>query len=292
MKHILYIAFLFFLILVTTSCDSAQTKNTEVEKELEGTYFNFDEIFYYGSTISRDVEHLFIKKNLTTVDSVYIDAYFNGRPNSINDTSFIEKLTTIEYNKYDVDEKYFNQIRNIFKTKDNNLTVSSCIAVFRDILISDKADFETFYRAILEAYAFTSDQMASFYMSNDNWDKGFEISLFDMSFGEDPDQILPGVMNASVIVKFIQESDQKIILVHDFLRMWIFLIELIAYEKEAPESPIMALAIGNAPQESTKSMLDENLFGPENQIADTDEEEDEFGFQDFDDDYADDDLND
>lgn len=54
----------------------------------------------------------------------------------------------------------------------------------------------------------------------------------------------------------------------------------------------MLLAIGNAPQESTKSMLDENLFGPENQIADTDEDEDEFGFQDFDDDYADDDLND
>jgi hypothetical protein len=79
------------------------------------------------------------------------------------------------------------------------------------------------------------------------------------------------------------------------MRMWIFLIELIAYEKEAPEAPIMALAIGNSPQESTKSMLDENLFGPENQIADTasnDDDDDEFGFQDYDDDYADDDLND
>jgi hypothetical protein len=78
------------------------------------------------------------------------------------------------------------------------------------------------------------------------------------------------------------------------MRMWIFLIELIAYEKDSPEVPIMALAIGNSPQESTKSMLDENLFGPENQIADTDsnEDEDEFGFQDYDDDYADDDYDD
>ena len=56
--------------------------------------------------------------------------------------------------------------------------------IFRDVLISDSDNFESFYKAILNAYNFTEDQMASFYMSNENWDKGFEISLFDMSFGE------------------------------------------------------------------------------------------------------------
>ena len=53
--------------------------------------------------------------------------------------------------------------------------------VFRDILISDNDNFESFYHAILNAYQFSDDQMASFYMSNDMWDKGHEISLFDMS---------------------------------------------------------------------------------------------------------------
>lgn len=155
--------------------------------------------------------------------------------------------------------------------------------VFRDILIGDSDNFENFYKAILNAYNFTEDQMASFYMSNDTWDKGFEISLFDMSFGEDQDQILPGVMNTSTIRDFIQESDQKMILVHDFLRMWIFLIELIGYTDDTPESPQMILSVGNAPSEESKPAENDDLqFETE---SDEDEEEDEFGFGDFEDEY-------
>jgi hypothetical protein len=164
--------------------------------------------------------------------------------------------------------------------------------VFRDIIISNEADFETFYHAIMSAFGFNGDQMASFYVSNDNWDKGHELSLIDMSYEDDAIDEPASVMKQARIQDFLTEPDQRYILVYDFMRMWIFLIELIAYEKDTPEAPIMAFAIGNAPQESTKSMLDENLFGTESQLANTDEEEDEFGFQDFDDDYADDDLND
>ena len=164
--------------------------------------------------------------------------------------------------------------------------------VFRDIIISNEADFETFYHAIMSAFGFNGDQMASFYVSNDNWDKGHELSLIDMSYEDDAIDEPASVMKQARIQDFLTEPDQRYILVYDFMRMWIFLIELIAYEKDTPEAHIMAFAIGNAPQESTKSMLDENLFGTESQLANTDEEEDEFGFQDFDDDYADDDLND
>ena len=123
--------------------------------------------------------------------------------------------------------------------------------VFRDILIKDDDNFESLYKGILAAYNFSDDQMASFYVSNHNWDKGFEISLFDMSYGEDPDQILPAVMNATTIRDFIQDPDQKFILVHDFIRMWIFLIELIGIEKEEPESPKTVLSVGNPPDENS-----------------------------------------
>ena len=44
--------------------------------------------------------------------------------------------------------------------------------VFRDILISDSDNFESFYKAIISSFRFEGDQMASFYMSNDDWDKG------------------------------------------------------------------------------------------------------------------------
>ena len=169
------------------------------------------------------------------------------------------------------------KFRVLLDSKDKN-------EVFRDVLISDKADFESFYRTILDAYGFTSDQMASFYMSNDNWDKGFEISLFYMSFGEDPDQILPGVMNTSVIGEFIQESDQKIILVHDFLRMWIFLIELIGYTEDTPEYPKTILSVGNAPAEDSKPSESEDLQF-ETEGEEEDEDEDDYGFGDYEDDY-------
>lgn len=170
------------------------------------------------------------------------------------------------------------KFRILLDSKDKN-------EVFRDILISDRADFESFYKAVLDAYGFTSDQMASFYMSNDSWDKGFEISLFDMSYGEDPDQILPGVMNSSIIGDFIQESDQKIILVHDFLRMWIFLIELIGSSEDTPEYPKTILSVGNAPSEDSKPAESDDLKFETESDEDGEEDEDEFGFGDYDDEY-------
>jgi len=158
--------------------------------------------------------------------------------------------------------------------------------VFRDLIISDEENFETFYKTILNSFEFTEEQMASFYMSNNNWDKGHEISLFDMSFGEDPEQILPGVMNTSVIREFIQYPDQKIILVHDFIRMWIFLIELIEVVKETPSEPKIALAVGVAPNESSRSGNEEIQFESESE----EEEEDDFGFGEFEDGYDEFDL--
>lgn len=154
--------------------------------------------------------------------------------------------------------------------------------IFRDILIDQHANFETFYKAILLSYGFKGDQMASFYMSNDNWDKGYEISLFDMAFGEDADQILPGVMSECKLTDFVKEDDQKIILVHDFFRMWIFLIELIEITKDTPEYPQTVLSVGNAPAEESKSGESNDLNFETEMDFDPDGEEDDFGFGDYD----------
>ncbi len=154
--------------------------------------------------------------------------------------------------------------------------------IFRDILIGDTENFETLYYSILDAYQFNGDQMASFYMSNDNWDKGHEISIFDMSVGEDPEEIMPSVMKTSVLGNYVQEEDQKIILVHDFIRLWIFLIELIEVEEKAPESPKVVLSVGNAPAEASRTGEEELFFETESELED---EDDEFGFGDFEDSY-------
>ncbi|MEM9022857.1 MAG: hypothetical protein AAGB22_03900, partial [Bacteroidota bacterium] len=53
--------------------------------------------------------------------------------------------------------------------------------VFRDIEIRVDQSFEALHLAIQQAFGFDDSQMASFYQSNENWDKGEEIGLMDMA---------------------------------------------------------------------------------------------------------------
>ena len=167
--------------------------------------------------------------------------------------------------------------------------------VFRDILISDSDNFETFYKAIISSFRFEGDQMASFYMSNDEWDKGHEISLMDMSYDDDSIDAIPSVMKNAIIKDFIEEPDQKIILVYDFLRMWIFLAELVGYEKEAPVEPQVLMAMGMAPPEDSKitDISDDEDLLAEISVGDDDDEDDDdddLGFNDYEDGLSDDDM--
>ncbi len=159
--------------------------------------------------------------------------------------------------------------------------------IFRDILINDTDNFESFYRAIVHAFQFQGNEMASFYVSNDNWDKGHEISLMDMSYEDDSIDSPPAIMKDATIKNFLEEPDQKFILVYDFMRMWIFLIELIGYEKEGPEQPSIILSVGMAPPEDSRTAaIDDTMQLGEFEDA----EEEDFGMEDFDDGYDEEDF--
>lgn len=161
--------------------------------------------------------------------------------------------------------------------------------IFRDILISDTDTFESFFHAIMNSFRFEGKEMASFYVSNDNWDKGHEINLVDMTYDDDSIDSPAAVMKDAIIKDFLEEPDQKFILVYDFMRMWIFLAELIGYEKEGPEKPQVVLSVGMAPPEDSRKAEDnEHLFAGESNLSE--EEEDEFGFDEFEDGYSDDDY--
>jgi hypothetical protein len=110
----------------------------------------------------------------------------------------------------------------------------------------------------------------------------------DMTYGDDDMDGLPNIMKDAIIKDFVEEPDQKFILVYDFMRMWIFLIELIGYEKEGPEKPELLLAIGIAPPEDSRPAENDQLFMGE--MSDEGEDEDDFGFNDFDDDISEDDF--
>jgi len=157
--------------------------------------------------------------------------------------------------------------------------------IFHDILIADGEDFETFFQTIIKSFEFKGDQMASFYVSNETWDKGKEISLLDLSEGEES-QVQ--IMKDTKVKDHLLDRDQKFILVYDFLKMWIFLIELIGVQEETPDTPQLVLSVGTNPKEDSKELSDDFQMISESM---DDMEEDDFGFNDFEDGFSDDDLN-
>lgn len=154
--------------------------------------------------------------------------------------------------------------------------------IFRDIIINEDDNFESLYRVILNSFNFEGKEIGSFFMSNDEWDKGHEISLMDMSYS-DEDTEMTSVMSEAKLKDFMEASDQKIILVYDFLRMWIFLIELQERTEETPDKAKIALAVGSAPPEDSKMVQDDAFYGEE------DDEDLNFD-EDFDDGYDEEDF--
>jgi hypothetical protein len=157
--------------------------------------------------------------------------------------------------------------------------------IFRDILISESNTFSDFYNCILKAFRFNGDQLASFYISNNTWDKGDEISLMDMG-----DAGLN--MDSTLLKEVIEDEDQKFILVYDFLKMWCFLIELVEVRKEKIERPEVILSIGIAPKEESREVdVNEGFETPSDDLGsefddifnEFDDEEDFGGFENIDD---------
>jgi hypothetical protein len=150
--------------------------------------------------------------------------------------------------------------------------------VFRDIEIETDATFETLHQSILDAFDFEEGEMASFYMSNDEWEKGLEISLMDLGGADE------GLAMANTtLTEMVSKPGDKILYVYDFLRMWIFYVELMEVKKDKPSTiyPRVALAYGDAPAQDSKEMEDMFAEGGadySDELEEMDEEEeDEFG---------------
>lgn len=154
--------------------------------------------------------------------------------------------------------------------------------IFRDIEIRNDQNFEELHDAIIRSFNFGGDQMASFYMSNENWEKGQEIGLMDVS-AFDGDKSTPSMKNTR-IQDLLNEKNQKMLYVYDFLKMWIFYVEVIHIgEVEDNENyPKVIREFGEAPDENSKEVPD--LF--EGLDLDLDDNDD-FGMMDDDEDFDD-----
>lgn len=123
---------------------------------------------------------------------------------------------------------------------------------FRDIEIGSEQTFLDLHNAIKDAFAFIGQEMASFYVSDEAWDKGPEIPLADLGFAEDGD--VPALMDQVYISDHIRSTAQRFIYAYDFLHMWMFMVELIhAGDPEVGvQYPRVVMSMGTAPDEHSK----------------------------------------
>lgn len=133
-------------------------------------------------------------------------------------------------------------------------------SVYRDVVIKHTQNFGDLHEIILKAFEFDNKHQATFFRSNDNWQKGREISLerYDKAYKAEP-----LLMKETTIGSEIRQPNQKFIYVYDFTKNWTFLVEMINVSKEEnPKTnyPAMIRKEGIAPsQYGTKSLLGERF---------------------------------
>src|SRR5215831_3285899 len=164
-------------------------------------------------------------------------------------------------------------------------------SIYRDIAIRPTQSFYDLHEAILRAYDFDNKHKATFYRSNDHWEKGREISL---EVYEKDYRVPPLEMKNTTITSEIRIPNQKFIYHYDFNKNWSFLVELINVAKD--ENPKLSYPStirveGIAPsQYGTKGLLGEKFADVEEKYdlsqtaegfseeGESSEEKDEFGF--------------
>lgn len=117
--------------------------------------------------------------------------------------------------------------------------------VFRDIEIMADNTLEDLHNTILQSFGFDGTEMASFYISDDDWNQGEEISQFDVTEGTGSIRL----MNETTLDDVVDETRTKLIYVYDFLSMWTFLVELaeIAEPDSQMDYPNLMFVHGQLP---------------------------------------------
>jgi hypothetical protein len=145
--------------------------------------------------------------------------------------------------------------------------------VFRDLEIRDTDTLEDLHNIITQSFGFDGTEMASFYISDDTWEQGEEISLFDLS--EDNSARL---MSQSLINDIINDIQPKLIYVYDFFSMWTFFVELaeIVEESEGVTYPNLMFVKGQVPDDAPQKLFEADDFDD-----DFDEFEDDLDIDDY-----------
>ena len=159
----------------------------------------------------------------------------------------------------------------------------------RVIKIDPEATFFDLHNTILESVKYDKNQMTSFFICSDEWEKEQEVTLIEMDSSSEYDNL---VMDKTKLEELLDDEKQKLLYVFDMISDRAFFIELTEIiPGKSVSKPEVVSTEGNAPQQimaeeaitvAPKLNLDENFYGDED--FDIDElDEEGFGDMNFDD---------
>lgn len=130
--------------------------------------------------------------------------------------------------------------------------------IVREIEVQGKQTFEELHRSIQEAIGFDNSKDASFFMSDDYWRKGQEITNSKAVPEDDddddyrrPKKTPPKVMSKSRVADFIDDPHQKIVYIFDPVAKWTLFVELVKIQNDDPKTtyPRTVKSTGAAPKQ-------------------------------------------
>ena len=114
----------------------------------------------------------------------------------------------------------------------------------REIKIDADDKFYSLHEAIAESCGYNSDEMASFTICENGWEKLQDITLEDMSDSSEQDSY---VMANTRLSEFLQDEKQHMLYTFDLLADRNFFIELAEISRGHLDKPVVTRQVGEPP---------------------------------------------
>ena len=136
-------------------------------------------------------------------------------------------------------------------------------AFLREYEVDSNTTFLNFHNFIQKDLEFDSNQLASFFLADEQWNKGMELTLIDMENDAGPAAI---PMDSLKINDLLKNKKERLLYVFDIFSERCFFIELsnIFQKEDDVTYPRCIASIGNAPEQVVVEEVSiEDIFSDE-----------------------------
>jgi hypothetical protein len=126
-------------------------------------------------------------------------------------------------------------------------------AFIREIAINSYASFFDLHTSIVEELSYEQSQVTAFFLTDQNWHKEAEITLIDMTDGQDPNI---KVMGKTKLGELITEKKQRLLFVFDQFTERSLFLELYEITDGETSSPLCIRRQGNPPLQFDETALE------------------------------------